>query len=75
MQLSYTLQMAVLIVTALAGTGFAVSLVLLWFSLGGEQQFVTTSSLYTAASGVIMAIGLIILKFTRPRQNEDQSQE
>jgi hypothetical protein len=75
MQLSYTLQMAVVIVTALAGTGFAVSLILLWFSLGGEQQFVTMLFLYTAASGVITAIGLIILKFTKPRQNEDQSQE
>lgn len=75
MQLSYTLQMAVVIVTTLAGTGFAVSLVLLWFSLGGEKQFVTMSFLYTAASGMIMAIGLIVLKFTKPSQNEDQSQE
>jgi hypothetical protein len=75
MQPSYTLQMVVVIVTALAGTGFAVSLILLWFSLGGEQQFVTMSLIYTVASGVIMVIGVILLMVTKPPQDEDQSQE
>jgi hypothetical protein len=75
MQLSYTLQMAVVIVTALGGTGFGVSLLLLWFSLGGEPQFVTNSVFYTAASGVVTLIGLIILKFSKPPENDSPNQE
>jgi hypothetical protein len=75
MQLSYTLQMAVVIVTALAGTGFSVSILLLWFSLGGEQQFITSSIFYTIATGVITLIGLIVLKSSKPRENEDLDQE
>lgn len=75
MQLSYTLQMAVIIVTALAGTGFAVSLLLLWFSLGGEQQLITSSILYTAATGVITLICSIVLKFSKPRENGELDQE
>ena len=75
MQLSYTLQMAVVIVTALGGTGFAVSLLLLWFSWGGDPQFVTISFIYTAASGVVTLIGLIVLKFSKPPENDSPSQE
>jgi uncharacterized membrane protein YfcA len=75
MQLSYTLQMAVVIVTALGGMGFGVSLLLLWFSLGGEQQFVTTSIFYTAISGVVTLIGLIVLKLSKSPENENPNQE
>ena len=75
MQLSYTLQMAVVIVTALGGTGFGVSLLLLWFSWGGEPQFVNTSLFYTAASGVVALIGLIVLKFSKSPENENPNQE
>jgi hypothetical protein len=70
MQLSYTLQMAIVIVTALGGTAFGVSLLLLWFAWGGEPQFVTTSILYTAVSGVVTLIGVIVLKFSKPPENE-----
>ena len=69
MQLRYTLQMAVVIATALGGTGFGVSLLLLWFAWGGEPQFVTTSILYTAVSGVVTLIGVIVLKFSKPPEN------
>jgi Trk-type K+ transport system membrane component len=75
MQLSYMLQMAVVIITALGGTGFAVSVLLLWFSWGGDPQFVTTSFIYTAASGVVTLIGLIVLKFSKPPENENPNQE
>lgn len=67
--------MAVVIVTALGGTGFAVSLLLLWFSLGGEQQFINTSILYTAATGVITLIGVTILKLSKPLENEELDRE
>jgi Trk-type K+ transport system membrane component len=75
MQLSYRLQMAVVIVTALGGTGFAVSILLLWFSWGGDPQFVTTSFIYTAASGVVTLIGLLVLKFSKPPEDESPNQK
>jgi len=75
MQLSYMLQMAVVIITALGGTGFAVSILLLWFSWGGDPQFVTTSFFYTAASGAVTLIGLIILKFSKPPEDNNPNQE
>lgn len=75
MQLSYMLQMAVVIITALGGTGFTVSLLLLWFSWGGDSQFVTTSFIYTVASAVVTLIGLIVLKVSKPPEEENPKQD
>ena len=65
--------MAILIMTALAGTGFGISLLLLWFSWG-SQQFVYTSVLYVLVTGVITVAGLVTLKFTKPREDEEQNE-
>jgi Trk-type K+ transport system membrane component len=75
MQLSYVLQMAVVIITALGGTGFVVSLLLLWFAWGGDPQFVTTSFIYTVASGVVTFVGLIVLKVSKPPDEENAKQD
>lgn len=72
MQLSYMSQMAVIILTALGGTAFGISLLLLWFSIG-DQQFVNTSILYAAVSGVVTLIGAIILKFSKPPPENGES--
>ena len=73
MQLSYMLQMAVIVVTALSGAAFGVSLFLLWFSIGRDAQFVNTSVLYAAVSGLIALIGAIILVYSKPPPEDRES--
>ncbi len=72
MQLSYMLQMAVIIVTALGGAAFGVSLFLLWFSIG-DAQFVNTSILYAAVSGMVTLIGVIIMVYSKPPPEDRES--
>jgi hypothetical protein len=74
MQLSYMLQMAVIVVTALGGTAFGVSVFLLWFSIGRDPQFVNTSVLYAAASGLVTLIGVIILIYSKPPPEDRESE-
>jgi hypothetical protein len=73
MQLGYMQQMAVIIVTALSGAAFGVSLFLLWFSIGRDAQFVNTSVIYTAVSGLIALIGAIILVYSKPPPEDRES--
>lgn len=77
MQLSLRLQLAVIVMTALAGTGCAASLILLWFSLGGDMQFVTMSAIYAAVTAVIAFIGLFILRIAKkePADSDQRQQE
>ncbi len=74
MQLSYMLQMAVMVVTALSGAAFGVSLFLLWFSIGRDPQFVNTSVLYTAVSGAVALIGAIVLVYSKPPPEDRESE-
>ncbi len=77
MQLSFRLQLAVIVMTALAGTGCGASLILLWFSLGGDMQFVTMSAIYVAVTAVITFIGLFILRTAKnePADSDQPQQE
>lgn len=71
MQLSYGFQTAVLVITALAGTAFVLSLLLLFWSATGDssmQEFVNSSIFYTGVSGVVTVVGLLILKLSKSRQ-------
>jgi hypothetical protein len=62
--------------TALAGTGCATSLLLLWWSIGGDMQFVTMSAIYVAITAVITFIGLFILRIAKNEPaDSDQRQE
>jgi len=76
MQLSFRLHLAVIVITALAGTACAGSLILLWFSLGGDMQFVTMSEIYVAVTAVITFVGLLILwKVKNEPAVSDQDQQ
>ena len=76
MQLGFRLQLAVIVMTALAGTGCGASLVLLWFSWGGDVQFVTMSAIYVAVTAVIAFIGLFILWIAKNEAaDSDQRQQ
>jgi hypothetical protein len=77
MQLSFHLHLAVVVMTALAGTGCAASLILLWFSLGGNMQFVTMSAIYVTVTAVITFIGLFILRIAKnkPADSDQRQQE
>jgi hypothetical protein len=66
MEFGFTAKLAVLLVTALAGIGFAIGPLLpLWSLLGGYwSEFLL---FFTGFSGVVTLIGLIILSLTKGR--------
>ena len=69
MRLSYTVQLAVLVLTALAGTGFAISLILLIWELTDPSRAYLDQSLYYAGfSGALTLVGLIILGLSKRSQ-------
>jgi hypothetical protein len=66
MRLGYTIQLAVLVMTALAGTGFAVSLVLLFWELTDPYRaYLDRSLYYVAFSGAVTFAGLIVLSLSK----------
>jgi len=77
MQVSFRVHLLVLVMTALAGTACAGSLILLWFSWGGDVQFVTMSEIYVAVTAVITLIGLLILWTVKsePADSDQDQQE
>jgi hypothetical protein len=69
MRLSYTVQLAVLLITALAGTGFAVSLIFLFWELTDPYRaYLDRSLYYVGFSGVLTLVGLIILSLSKRSQ-------
>jgi len=64
MELSFTVKLAVLLITTLAGTGFAIGLMLLAWSLFGGywSEFLI---FLTGFSGVVTLIGVIILHYSK----------
>jgi hypothetical protein len=69
MRLSYTVQLAVLVMTALAGTGFAISLILLFWELTDPYRaYLDRSLYYVGFSGGLTLVGLIILSLMKRSQ-------
>jgi len=68
MQIDFRLQLATIVITAMAGTALVVSIILLWFSLGGEQQITSMLEIYVAVTAVITAIGILILRTSTIQQ-------
>ena len=66
MRLSYTVQLAVLVMTALAGTGFALSLIFLFWELTDPYRaYLDRSLYYVGFSGALTLVGLIILNLMK----------
>jgi hypothetical protein len=69
MRLSYMLQLAVLVLTVLAGTGFAISLILLFWELTDPYRtYLDRSLYYVGFSGALTLVGLIILSLSKRSQ-------
>jgi len=69
MRLSYTVQLAVLVMTALAGTGFALSLIFLFWELTDPYRtYLDRSLYYVGFSGALTLVGLIILNLMKRSQ-------
>ena len=69
MRLSYTVQLAVLVMTALAATGFALSLIFLFWELTDPYRaYLDRSLYYVGFSGALTLVGLIILSLMKRSQ-------
>jgi nitrate reductase gamma subunit len=70
MRLSYTVQLGVLVMTALAGTGFAISLIFLFWELTDPYRaYLDRSLYYVGISGALTLVGLIILSLSKRSQD------
>jgi hypothetical protein len=66
MRLGYMVQLAVLVMTALAGTGFALSLIFLFWELTDPYRaYLDRSLYYVGFSGALTLVGLIILNLMK----------
>ena len=66
MRLGYTIQLAVLVMTALAGTAFAVSLILMFWELTDPYgAYLNRSLYYVTSSGALTLVGLILLGLSK----------
>jgi hypothetical protein len=69
MRLSYMVQLAVLVMTVLAGTGFALSLIFLFWELTDPYRtYLDRSLYYVGFSGALTLVGLIILSLMKRSQ-------
>lgn len=75
MKLDFRLQLATIVITALAGTALIVSIILFWFSLGGDPQFTTETGIYIAVTAVITIIGIIILRTSKIEEPTPRTEE